>query len=271
MSEDCLGIGFGGHQVVVCCDGPEVRAGLESSFREMLEPGRAQALARFYVRRVGRNCYRLDRSDASGGCGSLSDVLDWLGAEVSGQLIGARPDLCWFHAGAAADGEGALLVAGPSGSGKSTIVTALARRGWQYLSDDVVALDPTSGKVFPFPRSPTVREQLGAMLPPDRLRELRKGDVSLPRLAVCKEPVSVAAVVFPAYDLTSARGLSPCPPGAAVLKLLVNSLDFAARAERAVRYACELARNVPALHLCFQNGPEAADLIITASRRTYRL
>jgi hypothetical protein len=48
-----------------------------------------------------------------------------------------------LHAGAVTGADGrAVVISGPSGSGKSTTTLGLALRGFGYVSDDVVALDP---------------------------------------------------------------------------------------------------------------------------------
>jgi hypothetical protein len=62
-----------------------------------------------------------------------------------------------FHAGAvAARGQG-ILVVGDSGHGKTTLVLALLRRGFRFLSDDVGAIERTTGRLAPFPRSLLLR------------------------------------------------------------------------------------------------------------------
>jgi hypothetical protein len=46
-----------------------------------------------------------------------------------------------FHAAAAFDEGGAVLLSGDSGAGKSTLLTALLQRGWKMLADDITAVD----------------------------------------------------------------------------------------------------------------------------------
>ncbi len=45
-----------------------------------------------------------------------------------------------FHAAAAANVKGAVLLAGDSGAGKSTLLMALLRRGWTMLADELAAI-----------------------------------------------------------------------------------------------------------------------------------
>jgi len=59
-----------------------------------------------------------------------------------------------IHASAMASRRGGLLIAADSGAGKSTTAVSLARRGWDFLSDDQVFLDPRKSPttIFSFPK-----------------------------------------------------------------------------------------------------------------------
>ena len=57
------------------------------------------------------------------------------------------------HASAAERDGRAVVLPGPSGAGKSTLVCALVARGWHYLTDEIVALDPTDGGLVAYPRA----------------------------------------------------------------------------------------------------------------------
>lgn len=75
--------------------------------------------------------------------------LEWEVVSRSVEL--ARDWLAWHAASLAWEGR-ALLLIGASGAGKSTLTTALARRGWLPLADDLTLLDPQTGTLAPFPR-----------------------------------------------------------------------------------------------------------------------
>lgn len=84
----------------------------------------------------------------------------WVATVLLGSLL---PHLCHqrglvpLHAGAAVVGGRALAVAGPSGAGKSTLVAGLARRGWPILSDDLCAVDLSTGKPMAHSCAPWVK------------------------------------------------------------------------------------------------------------------
>lgn len=53
-------------------------------------------------------------------------------------LVYRRMDVCAFHASAISFNNKAILLLGPRGAGKSTIALHCLRRGFHYLSDDLV-------------------------------------------------------------------------------------------------------------------------------------
>jgi hypothetical protein len=63
-----------------------------------------------------------------------------------------------FHAAAAANSHGAILLAGDSGAGKSTLLKALLERGWTMLADELSAVDlDRNGKPRVWPIFPEIR------------------------------------------------------------------------------------------------------------------
>jgi hypothetical protein len=59
----------------------------------------------------------------------------------------------------------ALVILGPSGAGKSVLLTALMGRGWRFITDDVLVLGRTDGRLRYFGRPLGVRERSLAMTP----------------------------------------------------------------------------------------------------------
>jgi hypothetical protein len=264
MNRQTLHVGFGGSKVAVCSDAPEVLVGLKRIFGEMLESEPTRTVERLEVQWRDANYNVSGITEACIECGSLADTVERLRYEVVLRLIQARSDLIWLHAGAAAYRSSSVIILGSWGRGKSTLVTSLYANGWTYLSDDVVPLDPNSGRAFPFPLIPMVREDPGQELPLERLSELRKTAVHLRPERVCRDPVPIRTVVFPVYRRECHTELLPCSPGTAALELLQNCLNFPSHREAAVQYVCDLVRKVPAFRLSYSDGRLAAELIAQA-------
>jgi hypothetical protein len=264
MNRQTLHVAFGGIKVAVYSDAPEVLAGVKRIFREMLASEPARTVERLEVQwRDGK--YKVSGiTEACIEYGALGDTVERLRYEVVLRLIQARSDLIWLHAGAAAYRCSSVMILGPWGRGKSTLVTSLYANGWNYLSDDVVPLDPNSGRAFPFPLTPMVRENPGEELPLERVSELRKAVVLLRPERVCRDPIPISAIVFPVYRRGCHTQLLPCSPATAALELLQNCLNFPSHREAAVRYVCDLVRKVPAFRLSYSDGRLAAKLIAQA-------
>jgi hypothetical protein len=267
-SGGAVGIGFGARQVVVQSNRPEVLTGVATAFGAMLEAPRDDAVGRLAV------AHRAGRYEVSGkwkpaaDAGSLSDVLRTLRYQVALHLMHARRDLLWLHAGAVADGRGALLFVGPGASGKSTLAAALAARGWQYCGDDVVALDRVAGAVLPFPVAPTVRRPPPRPgMAPEDVAALDRTEVRLDAAAVRRAPARVVGVVFPAYRGGSAAELRPCGPAEAAVDLLRQCLNFPSHREAAVRCVCDLMQGGEAFHLAFSDADRAVELVDRAFSR----
>jgi hypothetical protein len=266
MNAQTLYVGFGGKYVAVNSNAAEVLAGLERTYREMLAPEAAGTVVRLEVEVLdgkyhirGNGTVRMEND-------SLANTLHGLKHEVARHLIQARPDLLWFHAGAAACQGRAAMIAGAWGRGKSTLVTILYANGWTYLSDDIVALDLTSGKVLPFPLTPAAREDPGRETPVHRVPELPKPEMELKPETVCREAMPVGTLIFPHYNRRSPTVISACSPATAAGELLQNCLNFTSHRETAVRYLCDLVMRVSAFRLSFSNANLGAELIAQAMK-----
>ena len=272
MNQQTLYIAFGGHQVAVHSHAPEVLAGARRNFRHMIELEPKKVIGQLEVCWKNGEYHILKDSKTSAQNRNLTDVLPRLKYEVVMALIQARPDLLWFHAGAAAYRGSAVVFSAPGGRGKSTLVTSLCKRGWTYLCDDVIPLDLNTGKVIPFPQTPRVRKNIGQELPVDRVHELNKIEVNLKPETVCREAMAIGALVFPTYSLHSPTGLLPCSPGTAALELLQTCVNFENHRQVAVREVCERVLCLPTFRLSFSSGSLAAEIIAhTYEKQTYFL
>lgn len=57
-----------------------------------------------------------------------------------------------FHAAVVSRAGHSLVVPARSGSGKSTLTAALLQRGWDYVSDEALALEWSTGELVSYPR-----------------------------------------------------------------------------------------------------------------------
>lgn len=79
-------------------------------------------------------------------------AIDAVLGDLDDVAAGHRSDRLVLHAGAVARDGAVVVIAGASGRGKSTLTAALVQRGFAYLTDEVVALDPATWTVLPYPK-----------------------------------------------------------------------------------------------------------------------
>lgn len=71
-----------------------------------------------------------------------------------------RPDLLFLHSAVVTHNERTLLLSGPSGAGKSSLTWGLLHAGYAYLSDELAAIDPATGRVWPYLRAINLKQPL---------------------------------------------------------------------------------------------------------------
>jgi hypothetical protein len=88
--------------------------------------------------------------------------------------------------------------------------------------------------------------------------------VALDPERVCREALSIRALIFPQYDPDAPTDLKPCSPATATLELLQHCINFTSHRGAAVRYLGDLVTRRPALRLSFSDGQQAASAVIQA-------
>jgi hypothetical protein len=115
----------------------------------------------------------------------LNSLVRILVAEFSETFI-------FVHSGVVVWKNKAILIPGDSFSGKTSLVAALIREGAVYYSDEYAVLD-SAGRVHPFPRDLSIRNDSGTITETD----VRPTDLGA---AVGSIPANVGAVWFTKYD-----------------------------------------------------------------------
>jgi hypothetical protein len=152
--------------------------------------------------------------------------------EANRHAIDGTPDLVLVHASAAVLDGRAIVMPGPMGAGKSTLVAALVDAGLGYLTDEVVALDPATGVVVPYPKYISLGPAL-AHLVPDPRAEIRAilGDQRLVSPDAIRPGALAAAalprvVVFPRYERGAATAVTRLRPAAALSRLAQHAFHL---------------------------------------------
>lgn len=254
--ESAVVIGFGEPRVTVTSDDSRVTDALARRFCELIATGTGRLVGDVRVRRAGAG-YAV----SAGGTGTThwrttaqaARRAQYLVLEL---LIRARSDVVWLHAAAAARSGRAVLMPGRRGRGKSTLVARMWENGWEFLSDDIVPLDPGTDLALPFPQAPAVREDIGRDVPEERVGDLSKSEVWFGD-RVAKRPQPVTVIVLPAFRRRVNTELTPVSPGQMVLELMEGCWNLQETGESTVRYLSGLVTRVPLARLGYSDRDQA--------------
>ena len=147
-----------------------------------------------------------------------------------------RSDAMLFHASAAEHEGRALLFPAAMESGKTTLVAGLVRAGLRYLTDEAVALDPSTGIVVPYPRSLSVDEGSWEVLAdlepevPEELQQFVGIQWQVPPTSIRPDAIAPACppafIISPRYDAEAETRLEPMSRAEALVALIENSFNF---------------------------------------------
>lgn len=262
---DTFHIGFESHHVTVTSSVPQISRQLVRSVAPMLRSAPHGIKAGSFDVAATRHGIVI-RNWSSASC---VHSMDWEAAAQTLHhsavkvLIEARQDLLWMHAGVVAYAGQAVIVTGPSGHGKSTIVGEFLAHGWNYLSDEIAAIDFGTASVVPFPLTPYRRVSSKKCLSKEEVLHLDKIRIELAEHAISRVSVPIESIYFLCYSPgQSAIRLDPCSPGAAVIEMLRNSLSPSEARDEEIGRLCSLVARVRSACLYYSDANEAAAHII---------
>ena len=147
-------------------------------------------------------------------------------------------DFLMLHAGAVARGGRGLLLPAVQDTGKSTLTAALVLEGFDYLSDEIGAIDPITARLYPFPKHiwldddsldhfPGLSERLGDTDAPLNefflQRFLRPADDLGAKLS---GPAPAGWIVFPSMDRGGPARLEPIAKSDTLHRLATNCFNL---------------------------------------------
>jgi hypothetical protein len=139
-----------------------------------------------------------------------SDVFWWLDEWFFETVLGYADACLHIHASAVAREGRAILIIGDSHVGKSTLALHLLLRGWRFMTDETVLVEPESLELRPFPRNLVVRQ------------DTANGDPAIERL--CRERMQCrleGSGYAPRWFLDPALVGSPEIPGTAAVDRII--------------------------------------------------
>lgn len=189
-----------------------------------------------------------------------------------------RDRYLFFHAGAVALGGRGFLFPAASGSGKSTLVAGLVAAGFEYISDDIVPVDPAGLAVLPFPKcigvKPGARRALSSLYPQlwrETPRYRVDGELvsylAPPERAWPAAPAPVRFVILPKYVRGAQTTLVRARPSEVLPQLTSQSFNLRAHGAVGLGRIVELLRTAECYRLTVGDLRRAVDLLedLTAS------
>lgn len=177
-------------------------------------------------------------------------------------LIHQRADRIPIHASGVARNGTAILMPGEKGSGKTTLALLLSTRGFEYLGDEILWIDPATATVEPFPKSAAIKA--GAFELFDRAPEFQSPTRGPLRYFSPAPPsrnaYPVARIVFPQFNREEPIGIYPLQPEETLLYL--SRMLFGGLARRPERFAAllKLAQK-PACLALYRDAREIEDVL----------
>lgn len=223
----------------------------------------------------GDNLFSVRSSELNAQNLTEGDFATFLMEAVVHDLVYRMQSAVALHAGAVSDANGnAILIAGGSGVGKSSLTAWLIERGFQYLSDEVVALVNEQDKVVGFPRSlvlkPGAADKVLAFQAFQGARAVQAGSHFAANVAFEKVAPNSSGkcrlIIFPSYVAGSSlyiEALSPAEAGLRLIECNLNARNFPDGGFKAV---AGLARRTVALKVQYGDFADLDGVIDVLTR-----
>jgi hypothetical protein len=184
--------------------------------------------------------------------------------------LDAHPERLHLHAGAVADGKRGVVIAGFSGYGKSTLTTALVQSGFDYLTDERVAIDSDSLMVSGFPKPVSLVSGSFTVFPEFNPAVHGHGQATDTEWQIPASTIGSGAmltemlakvVVFVNYQAGSDIGVVPVHPVTAVARLLHDSPDIARFGAAALRVCAAFCTSTLCVELTYSRPTDVAPVV----------
>ena len=250
-----LYISFAQTQVELKTNLEEVLISIKEQFRGMLVENINESVAKFLVDKKD-NIYNLKCLNNDQILAQDNDIdffLIKIKYHVITTLINANSQFLWIHAGAVSKEEKAIIFPASGGAGKSSFVYYLVQKGWQYLSDDVVAIDLQQNKILPVPQTPRIRHNIVNLVSEENLVTIPKKVMIIPEKSYCYHALSIYGIIFPNFVKQEKLLFQICSESQTLRELLVNCINFPQHRSIAMKFLVNLVKQIKSLEIKYYN------------------
>ena len=258
-----------GHSFSLRSDDPDVGDYIEAVFSEFRTDDHAVTTYSLMDRRPQRKAaYALFADDVRVGLSrTRSRALATLLWHVNQEVV-RRTDhqFVQWHASAAVRDGVCVVMPAPMESGKTTTVAGLLRHGYQYLTDETVAVDVQTLIVEPFPKALSVDRGSWAVLP-DLEPELRLVDEQwqVPPRSIRPDAVAAPArprlIVAPRFRRGATTELRPMRRAEALVLVAQSTFRFTESPARNLQVSARVLQGCDCFELVIGDLPTAVACI----------
>jgi hypothetical protein len=277
-----LAVQFCGSVANIWCAEPELRQLLARYFRHCLLPGgsrsrRADAAITYRVLAEGAYNFQLECDGRLVHVGPTPlYMLMYLGRDLPARLASRCQERLAFHAAGLARGEQGILLCGEPDSGKSTLAAWLTVQGFDFLSDDLIAITPGTRAMSGLPcpirlkagSSFVWQRWLGCRAERSRplfFKDTAWIDPELLRPGCLAATASPQLLIFPRYTADSPLVAQPLSTAEAAYRLMPRLVNYENLASRGFAEVAWLALKTRAYSLSYADVEHAAAWISQAA------
>ncbi len=250
------------------CSVPTLRNSLKAYFQHCGGEG-APVVVTYRVETSPQGSLHLLRDDIPlSPIPSLSYALAYLTQDITNQLVSQSQETLAFHAAGLAYGQQGILLCAPSGSGKSTLAAWLTASGFDFQSDEVVAITPDAHAMYGL-TCPIIlkhgsafvwRHWLGTNAEQQVIYSLNGAAWVHPE-SLRRDSVSFVAhpeiVVFPHYVSNASLTVTPLSPAETVFYLMHQLVNFKRFPDQGLTAITQVAQQITAYRLTYADVTQA--------------
>jgi len=206
---------------------------------------------------------------SSGAAATAAMYLLW---HINLSVVRESPEYLLFHASGAALQGAAMVFPAPPESGKTTLVAGLLQRGLSYLTDEAVAIDPSSGLAHPYPKSlsvdwgswdvlPDLRPTVDPQLAPFAAVQWQVDPRTIGP-GIISSPCPVAFVISPRFEQGAVTRLEPISRAQGALLLVTNAFNFDRHGAAGLDAIAKTVRRAQCYRLVLGCLSEACDAVL---------
>jgi hypothetical protein len=187
-----------------------------------------------------------------------------------------------LHAGAVTRNGMGIILPAPSESGKTSLTTALTVGGYEYMSDAFATIEASTGLLHAYTKPLSIKNVsvFPALAQRDEIwtgPESEPGPGEIPvwytypddfgGSAACG-PAPVGYILFPRYDPSENPRLEPLTSGAAMRRLIENSVNFQQFGVTGLRILARLAESAQCFSLTINGLEDTVKLVDELTQET---